>query len=244
MRTIRETLQRKWAEYLLEILVIVIGILVAFMLNNWNTNRQETKELHSYLKNISNNLKSDLISIEEIKVYRDSSVAYSQNYLRIAEKDEITVDDFNALENSNYKVQFDNYFKAHKSGFETLKNSGFIGKVHGTKIEEKLNEYYYLIDEINEREESLNSTIENLEIVALTEDITIRMFEIHNNTKNKEAYISTHQKEIKDLLNFPSMKGANFRNRGNTFLRQNYRQLEKLAHDLITEIDNTITNHN
>ena len=227
-----------------EIVLVVIGILIALQINNWNINKQETKELHSYLKNIKNNLLSDLISIEEIKVNRDSSVAYSQNYLRIAKKDEITVDDFNTLENSKYKVQFDKYYKGHKSGFEALKNSGFIGKLNGTELERNLNEYYYLIDKINEKEESLNSTIENLEIVALTENVTIRLFEIHNNTKNKEAYIYTHQKEIKELLNFPSMKGANFRNRENTVLRQNYRQIEKIAHDLISGIDNTIKNHN
>ena len=44
MKKILETLKRKWAEYLLEIIVIMIGILGAFTLNNWNERRKESKQ--------------------------------------------------------------------------------------------------------------------------------------------------------------------------------------------------------
>lgn len=240
--------ENRLSKYLLyaigEILLVVIGILLALQINNWNTHKQETKELQNHLKNIQNNLQADRISIEEIRNFRDSSVAYSQNYLKVAKKDEITIDDFNALENSNYKVYFDSYFKPRTSGFETLKNSGFIGKLSGTKIEMMLNEYYYIVDKIIEREQSLNHTIETLENIAHSENIPLRMFEIHNNIKNKKEYFSTHQEEIKELLNHPSIKGANFRNRGVGPLVQYYRQGEQLAHDLIKEIDIIIESQN
>ena len=56
MKKVLETLKRKWAEYLLEILVITIGILVAFMLNNWNDNNKdlayETKALREIYKGL------------------------------------------------------------------------------------------------------------------------------------------------------------------------------------------------
>ncbi len=238
----------KFSKYLLyafgEIMLVVIGILLALQINNWNTNKQETKVLQNHLKNIQNNLHADLISIKEIRNFRDSSVAYSQNYLKVAKKDEITIDDFDALENSNYKVYFDSYFKPRTSGFETLKNSGFIGKLSGTKIEMMLNEYYYIVDKIIEREESLNHTIEAMENIAHSKNIPLRMFEIQNNTKNKEDYFSTQQEEIKELLNSPSMKSANFRNRDVRSLILYYAQGERLAHDLISEIDIIIESPN
>ena len=60
MKKILETLRIKWAEYLLEIIVIMIGILGAFMLNNWNEARKNTIQEKQLLKELILNLNSNI----------------------------------------------------------------------------------------------------------------------------------------------------------------------------------------
>ncbi len=68
MKKILETLKLRWAEYLLEIIVIVIGILVAFGLNEWNDiKRAETvanKERKEIITALYNDLQVDIKNLD------------------------------------------------------------------------------------------------------------------------------------------------------------------------------------
>lgn len=59
MKRILTTLSQKWPEYLLEILVLIIGIYGAFAVDNWNENRKAEAEEINLFKNILTDLQSD-----------------------------------------------------------------------------------------------------------------------------------------------------------------------------------------
>jgi hypothetical protein len=79
MKKILETLKQKWAEYLLEIMVIIVGILGAFALDNWNSYRQDRKVEQELLVN----LKADLIRNNELLFNDLISVDRSINSIEI-----------------------------------------------------------------------------------------------------------------------------------------------------------------
>ena len=57
MKKIIDLLKHKWGEYVIEIVVITLGIFGAFILNNWNENRKEKQ----YEKSILLALKEDFL---------------------------------------------------------------------------------------------------------------------------------------------------------------------------------------
>ena len=93
MKSILKTISQKWPEYLLEILVITIGILGAFGLSNWNENRKTSdleREIIIQLRNDFqsslgdlkgdvSSLKQGVVSMERIEDYIEKDVPYADS---------------------------------------------------------------------------------------------------------------------------------------------------------------------
>ena len=71
-RQIRQRLltDNKFSKYLLyaigEILLLVIGILIALQINNWNEEKKERQRLNDFLTEIRKNLSDDILKANDI----------------------------------------------------------------------------------------------------------------------------------------------------------------------------------
>ena len=87
MKRILTTLSQKWPEYTLEILVITIGILGAFALNNWNEGRKVRDSEVVILRNLKQELTKNKVDLENIVDQHKRSNDCLMEILNYFEKD-------------------------------------------------------------------------------------------------------------------------------------------------------------
>lgn len=158
-----------------EIILVVIGILIALQINNWNTYHLDRISERDYLNRISNDLSVDTVNlswtINALKSKQESLGAF----LELIEKEQLTSADSNTV--LGYILTGTFLSIAHpgiaNGTFEELKNTGAMKHVTSTVLRTAINNYYFKREHQNDRIEKkrtesnysriINSNIPGLE---------------------------------------------------------------------------------
>ncbi len=137
-----------------EIILVVIGILIALQINNWNQSIKDKHSLNEYLIKIKSHTTEDIEQLGELAKGR-------KQIADLCKKARNSI--LNKTEDENlflFKISgsafVDFYFKPNSGGYESLKNSEYYGKINNTKLDSLLGKYYGLVDIIAENERSYN----------------------------------------------------------------------------------------
>jgi hypothetical protein len=163
-----------------EILLIVIGILIALSINNWNTNKKNKEYERFYIQGIINDIELDIVKLNKAITY-DSLKVNSGNYLLnhfknpTLKKDSILLNHFaNSIPISGFN-QTDNVF-------EDLKSSGRLNFLSNDSLRKKIQDYYidgeYLIQAMGANN-SMSKEIYDNRILSDEFDINSVLFAIN-----------------------------------------------------------------
>lgn len=149
-----------------EILLVVIGILIALQVNNWNVERIEKEEFDSYLLSISRNIEQDISEVEVTMGRRKETFEVVSKIMEAIHNGNLkSIPDTTILK--GYAGSFvETYTQFNESGIQALKSSGYLGKLNNTVYEEALYSYYNMVEVVKGREKSLNEYIEAMEVEA------------------------------------------------------------------------------
>lgn len=199
MKRILTTLKEKWPEYLLEILVLIVGIYGAFALESWNDDRKSQLVLINDLNAISESIVKDQSQLTKLVDLRRNAYNGITNIIdAVSSKDQAEPVEFNELFVSILK---ENKFQPNPKGIENselqiLKNND----IYDLSIE-----YDELVNDLVFYEARLNEFTENMEEQLWANGYYSRNWPVLRARRNSTRYdeapdISYYLQEFKENL--------------------------------------------
>jgi hypothetical protein len=138
----------KYARYAIgEIVLVVIGILIALSINNWNHQRIEQGKEHIYLTNIKRDLQYQLILIDSQLEYEKKYLDNTQPILDYYYKNKKIILDSAFIQNLSIVTERKTFIRSDPT-YTDLISSGNIDIIKDITFKNKLIEYYQNVERI------------------------------------------------------------------------------------------------
>ena len=127
----------KYSRYAIgEIVLVVIGILIALQINNWNEERKERRIESRYLENLRADLKNDSLALLEIRAHRINTAKAAKTLLEIANSGPIK--DVYQVDSLYWAMGIWWEFIPNDNTFQELISSGNLNIIRDEKIKKSL----------------------------------------------------------------------------------------------------------
>ena len=133
-----------WAAAFIELLIVVVGILIALRVSNWNQERVDHARAQGYYRRIHADLLTDRRSIDITLAYWSKVSAYGSGAIAYGETGTL-------VDGSQWKTVLAWYqasqifpFELASTTFEEMRSSGDLGLIADEKLRKELADYYRL----------------------------------------------------------------------------------------------------
>ncbi len=165
MKAIFSHLKTDWYRYLFDIIVVILGIMIAFSLNNWNESKKQVTLEQQYYKDILQELNEDLLKIKENRAFNNYLIPrYSlAKDIILTDSKRQKVDDLGRI---SLELMLKSDFKKEVSIYDALSNSANLDLISNKDILRQLQNIGSLYKNINALESS-----QQLVIAGITERV-------------------------------------------------------------------------
>jgi len=237
----------KYARYAIgEILLVVIGILIALQINNWNENLKTRNKELTYLENIKTDLLLNVEELQEFLKARDSCIVSCNRVIDYYEGDlELDLVDFN-FHSLNLMIWYP--LNQHDNTYKELLNSGNLAILSDKKIKNDLQDMQVDFKNIAFIEGEMQQDYE-----SYLYDIYFSTVDLNTNLKQFEAKIDPNrisdasklsEQEILNLLkNIKFKNGVTLSKYNSSILIAEYKKMIKNTQHIIKRIDNELNSN-
>jgi hypothetical protein len=187
-RKIRQKMltENKFGKYMIyaigEIVLVVIGILIALSINDWNDNQKNKLAEKKYVNDLIKDLKNDNISLKQLNIFLEKKSASKTKILPILKGINVEIDSIEF----HFAIQYaiNGRFTPTDITIEELKNSGGLKIIRNVDLRRKIVSLYNSYSK-----EALTEDIFNSQNVKLL-DIASAYFKNVIEPKKDEIYIA------------------------------------------------------
>ena len=229
---------KKWKEYITEFLMLFLAVSLGFMAENIREHQIEKHREIAYLKNVHEDLKLDLINIDNV---------LNSNTIRLQAMDTLfTIINNNTITNEDVYYYIRNLalratFESSHVGLDQIKSAGGLRMVKNPEIISGIQEYERALDALDKLENVRERTLEQARFkmaVVFEPSISYEMLVgqgqgiMRFNRPNKaDAILQNNKQAVKELLNLVTF-GLN----SNKYLNINLEKLKKIGQKLDSAI--------
>ena len=142
-----------------EIILVVIGILIALQVNNWNQSQKNSELSKLYVENFIKSVESDIVFLNDrmkINEKQIQNIASIINTLSTQKK--LLESELTSFFEQNYSLGFESYFIPELSTFRQFESNNGGVLIENKKLTDKLYEYY-LLNERNEKNGEISTQL-------------------------------------------------------------------------------------
>ena len=229
---------KKWKEYITEFIMLFLAVSLGFMAENIREHQIEKHREIAYLKNVHEDLKLDLINIDNV---------FNSNTIRLQAMDTLfKIINNNTITNEDVYYYIRNLalratFESSHVGLDQIKSAGGLRMVKNPEIISGIQEYERALDALDKLENVRERTLEQARFkmaVVFEPSISYEMLVgqgqgiMRFNRPNKaDAILQNNKQAVKELLNLVTF-GLN----SNKYLNTNLEKLKKIGQKLDSAI--------
>ena len=212
-RKIRQRLvtENKFSKYLIyaigEIILVVIGILIALQIDNWNTQQIEIKNLRGDLIYLIEDLRKDKKQLLQLKQERLEVVSYATEFIE-SYLNSKPITSIHPIENFR-RIILEVKFVNNDIGFERVNSSKIFESDSFSTIRNKMKEYSEALEYIRFQENNQNLFTEEMEAELFKNGFFSRLYPYMRAGFYKEKFTPPAQKlEFQELIkDYDEVKG-------------------------------------
>jgi hypothetical protein len=229
---------KKWKEYITEFIMLFLAVSLGFMAENIREHQIEKHREIAYLKNVHEDLKLDLINIDNVLNSNTIRLQAMDTLFQIINNNTITNEDvYYYIRNLALRATFE----SSHVGLDQIKSAGGLRMVKNPEIISGIQEYERALDALDKLENVRERTLEQARFkmaVVFEPSISYEMLVgqgqgiMRFNRPNKaDAILQNNKQAVKELLNLVTF-GLN----SNKYLNTNLEKLKKIGQKLDSAI--------